>query len=67
MTGVLLPRQHIAGFWTHTGAGLRRMRVAAAMWLWGQHDVPVLWLPVLLAGGIALYFALAVGAGGHMG
>lgn len=40
------------------------MRVAAAMWLWGQHDVPVLWLPVLLAGGIALYFALPWEPGG---
>ncbi|WP_241503231.1 ComEC/Rec2 family competence protein [Komagataeibacter melaceti] len=29
-----------------------------ALWLWGQHDCLVLWLPVLLAGGIALYFAL---------
>ena len=37
---------------------LRALRVALAAWLWQRHGTFIVWLPVFLAAGIALYFTL---------
>ena len=37
---------------------LRALRAALAAWLWQRHGTFIVWLPVFLAAGIALYFAL---------
>ncbi|WP_087608186.1 ComEC/Rec2 family competence protein [Komagataeibacter europaeus] len=55
MTGVVLPGQNI----DRIRAGVLRMCVGVGAWLWGQHARFVLWLPVLLAAGMALYFTLS--------
>ncbi|BAK83656.1 ComEC/Rec2 family competence protein [Komagataeibacter medellinensis] len=49
---------------SHIQAVFSRMQQALAAWLWGQHGRFVLWLPVLLAAGIAVYFALPWEPGG---
>ncbi len=55
ITGVVLPRQHI----DRARSTLSRMTMGVSAWLWGQHTRFVLWLPALLAAGMAMYFTLS--------
>ncbi|KDU97125.1 competence protein ComE [Komagataeibacter rhaeticus AF1] len=60
ITEVPPSRQHIPLL----HAAFLRMGQTVAAWLWGQHARFIVWLPVLLAAGIALYFALPWEPGG---